>query len=39
VLVEKDQGHFTPADEAYYQYALDASLLLAWVDGELSNTA
>ncbi len=39
VLVEKNQGHFTPADEAYYQYALDASLLLAWVDGELSNPA
>ncbi len=39
VLVEKDQGHFTPAEQTHYQYALDASLLLSWVDGELSNTA
>ncbi len=39
VLVEKDQGHFTPADGAYYQYALDACLLLSWIQGELPNHA
>ena len=34
-IIEHDQGHFTPPDATIKQWALDCSILDAWIHGEL----